>query len=322
MKIILLTGCAGFIGFHTAKKLCDKNIFVIGVDNLDPYYDVELKKERIKFLKKYYKNKFKFLNLDINDLKILKKIKKNKIDYIIHLAAQAGVRHSIKNPDKYFDNNIKGFYNILKTAVDKKVKHFIYASSSSVYGNNNSNPSKEINNTDKPLSFYAASKKCNEVMAYSFSNIYKIPTTGLRFFTVFGPYGRPDMALFKFTKKIINNRSIELFNNGNHVRDFTYIDDIVDGLYKITNTIPKTDIPYEIINIGSGKPRTLNYFLKIIEKVLKKKSKKKYLVYQKGDVLKTSADISYLKKKINFKTNIDFEIGIKNFIEWYKKFYI
>ncbi|MDC0532132.1 NAD-dependent epimerase/dehydratase family protein [Candidatus Pelagibacter ubique] len=321
MKIILLTGCAGFIGFHTTKKLCDKNIFVIGVDNLDSYYDVELKKERIKFLKKYYKNKFKFLNLDINDLKILNKIKNNKIDYIIHLAAQAGVRHSIKNPDKYFDNNIKGFYNMLKAAVDKKVKHFIYASSSSVYGNNDSYPSKEINNTDKPLSFYAASKKCNEVMAYSFSNIYKIPTTGLRFFTVFGPYGRPDMALFKFTKKIINNKSIDLFNNGNHVRDFTYIDDIVNGIYKILTKIPKTDIPYEIINIGSGKPRTLNYFLKIIEKVLNKKSKKKYLEYQKGDVLKTSADISKLKKKINFKTNINFEDGIKNFIKWYKKFY-
>jgi len=321
MKIILLTGCAGFIGFHTTKKLCDKNIFVIGVDNLDSYYDVELKKERIKFLKKYYKNKFKFLNLDINDLKILNKIKNNKIDYIIHLAAQAGVRHSIKNPDKYFDNNIKGFYNMLKAAVDKKVKHFIYASSSSVYGNNDSYPSKEINNTDKPLSFYAASKKCNEVMAYSFSNIYKIPTTGLRFFTVFGPYGRPDMALFKFTKKIINNKSIDLFNNGNHVRDFTYIDDIVNGIYKILTKIPKTDIPYEIINIGSGKPRTLNYFLKIIEKVLSKKSKKKYLEYQKGDVLKTSADISKLKKKINFKTNINFEDGIKNFIKWYKKFY-
>lgn len=321
MKIILLTGCAGFIGFHATKKLCGKNIFVIGVDNLDSYYDVELKKERIKFLKKYYKNKFKFLNLDINDFRILKKIKNNKIDYIVHLAAQAGVRNSIKNPDKYFDNNIKGFYNMLKTAVDKKVKHFVYASSSSVYGNNNSYPSKEINNTDKPLSFYAASKKCNEVMAYSFSNIYKIPTTGLRFFTVFGPYGRPDMALFKFTKKIINNKSIDLFNNGNHVRDFTYIDDIVNGIYKIITKIPKTDIPYEIINIGSGKPRTLNYFLKIIEKVLSKKSKKKYLEYQKGDVLKTSADISYLKKKINFKTNIDFELGIKNFIEWYKKFY-
>lgn len=321
MKIILLTGCAGFIGFHATKKLCGKNIFVIGVDNLDSYYDVELKKERIKFLKKYYKNKFKFLNLDINDFRILKKIKNNKIDYIVHLAAQAGVRHSIKNPDKYFDNNIRGFYNILKIAVDKKVKHFIYASSSSVYGNNNSYPSKEINNTDKPLSFYAASKKCNEVMAYSFSNIYKIPTTGLRFFTVFGPYGRPDMALFKFTKKIINNKSIDLFNNGNHVRDFTYIDDIVNGLYKIITKIPKTDIPYEIINIGSGKPRTLNYFLKMIEKVLSKKSNKKYLEYQKGDVLKTSADISKLKKKINFKTNINFEDGIKNFIKWYKKFY-
>lgn len=321
MKIILLTGCAGFIGFHATKKLCDKNIFVIGVDNLDSYYDVELKKERIKFLKKYYKNKFKFLNLDINDFRILKKIKNNKIDYIVHLAAQAGVRHSIKNPDKYFDNNIRGFYNILKIAVDKKVKHFIYASSSSVYGNNNSYPSKEIDNTDKPLSFYAASKKCNEVMAYSFSNIYKIPTTGLRFFTVFGPYGRPDMALFKFTKKIINNKSIDLFNNGNHVRDFTYIDDIVDSLYKIITKIPKTDIPYEIINIGSGKPRTLNYFLKMIEKVLSKKSKKKYLEYQKGDVLKTSADISKLKKKINFKTNINFEDSIKNFIKWYKKFY-
>ena len=321
MKIILLTGCAGFIGFHATKKLCGKNIFVIGVDNLDSYYDVELKKERIKFLKKYYKNKFKFLNLDINDFRILKKIKNNKIDYIVHLAAQAGVRHSIKNPDKYFDNNIRGFYNILKIAVDKKVKHYIYASSSSVYGNNNSYPSKEINNTDKPLSFYAASKKCNEVMAYSFSNIYKIPTTGLRFFTVFGPYGRPDMALFKFTKKIINNKSIDLFNNGNHVRDFTYIDDIVNGLYKIITKIPKTDIPYEIINIGSGKPRTLNYFLKMIEKVLSKNSKKKYLEYQKGDVLKTSADISKLKKKINFKTNINFEDGIKNFIKWYKKFY-
>ena len=321
MKKILLTGCAGFIGFHVIKKLCEKNFLVTGVDNLDPYYDVKLKKERIKILKKNFKKNFTFHNLDINSAIIHKKFKNHKFNYVVHLAAQAGVRNSIKEPDKYLKCNINGFYNVIKFAVEVKVKHFIYASTSSVYGNNDNHTSTEDDNTDKPLSFYAATKKCNEVIAHSFSNIYKLPTTGLRFFTVFGPLGRPDMALYNFTKKIIDNKKIDIFNNGMHVRDFTYIDNIVDSLIKIIDKIPKDKIPYKIFNIGSGDPKKLSYFIQKIEDTLKKKSKKNYLPYQKGDILRTCANISKLKKTIKWKSNISLEEGIKRFISWYKTFY-
>jgi len=317
---IYITGSSGFIGFHSAKKLLDKGFKVHGLDSMNNYYDLNLKKSRLKILKKYKNFSFTKGKLE-SEKTISRSILKFKPSIIIHLAAQAGVRYSIDNPDAYLQSNIIGTFNIMKFANKIKVKHLIIGSSSSVYGANKKFPFQEIDKTDRQISFYAATKKSTESLAHSYSSLWKLPITMLRFFTVYGPWGRPDMALFKFTKKIINNKSIDLFNNGNHVRDFTYIDDIVDSLYKIITKIPKTDIPYEIINIGSGKPRTLNYFLKMIEKVLSKKSKKKYLEYQKGDVLKTSADISKLKKKINFKTNINFEDSIKNFIKWYKKFY-
>ncbi len=320
-KKILITGCAGFIGYHISAKLCKENFNVIGIDNLNNYYDVNLKKDRVRNLNNKYKKNFTFYKIDINHKNLKKKLSRHKIHFIFHLAAQAGVRESIKSPDKYFNNNIKGFYNIITYANEIKVKHFIYASTSSVYGNNLIYPSKEIHNTNKPLSFYAASKKCNEIIAYSFSNIYKLPTTGLRFFTVFGPYGRPDMALFKFTKNILKKRQIYVFNKGNHVRDFTYIDNISNNILKIINKYPKGKIPYEIINFGSGKPKTLNYFIKIIEKNLDAPVKKKYLNYQKGDMIKTSANISYLKKKIKISKFINLENGIKLFINWYKKYY-
>ena len=262
---ILVTGSAGFIGFHLCKKLLSnsKNS-IIGIDNLNKYYDVNLKKDRIKILNKY-KN-FSFKKIDLKNLIELKKIfEKYKINYVVHLAAQAGVRHSIKKPRLYFKNNLEAFFNILDLSKDFKVKHFIFASTSSVYGENTKFPLKESYDTNKPISFYAASKKSNEVMAHSYSYIYNLPCTGLRFFTVYGPYGRPDMALFKFTKSIIENKNVELFNNGNHLRDFTYVGDIVDGIFSLIKKPFKSRIPFKIFNIGNGKSKKLLEYLKEIE---------------------------------------------------------
>jgi Nucleoside-diphosphate-sugar epimerases len=287
---ILITGAAGFIGFHLSKKLIQNKYEVIGIDNLDNYYDVNLKKNRIKELKKY-KN-FYFDKIDLNQKKKINNlVNSKKIKYIIHLAAQAGVRYSITNPENYFKTNMEGFFNILEISKLNKIKHLIFASSSSVYGNDNKFPLKEDMNTDKPLSFYAATKKSNEIMAYSYANIYKLPSTAIRFFTVYGPFGRPDMSLFKFTKKIHNNEKISLFNKGNHTRDFTYIDDVVRGVYSIINKPSKNKIPYNCFNIGNGKPDKLINFLKLIEKHLGKKAKSKKLSLQIGDVRKTHADI-------------------------------
>lgn len=317
---ILITGAAGFIGYHISKKLLSLNKTIIGIDNLNEYYDVKIKKDRIKNLKNY-KN-FQFIKIDLSDLKKLDKLfKKYEIKYVIHLAAQAGVRYSIKNPSIYFKSNIEGFFNILELGRKYKIKHLIFASTSSVYGNSKRFPLKESVNTDKPLSFYAASKKSNEIMAYSYSNIYKIPSTAVRFFTVYGPFGRPDMALFKFTNKILNNKKINLFNNGKHIRDFTYIDDIIDGLLKLINTPPKKIIPYQVYNIGNGNPQKLVKYLREIEKNLNKKAKIKKIPLQKGDVIKTHADIKLIKKKVSYNSNTDIDEGIKIFIEWYKKYY-
>ena len=268
---ILVTGCAGFIGFHVVLYLLNKtNYKIFGIDNLNNYYDVNLKKKRLQILKKN-NLRFKFYKLDLKNKTLLtKNFKKNKYEIIINLAAQAGVRFSIKNPQSYFDTNILGFYNLIDLSRLFKVKHFIFASTSSVYGNNNKFPLDENFQTEKPLSFYAASKKCNEILAYSYSNIYKLPCTCLRFFTVYGPYGRPDMALFKFTESILNNKTIELYNNGNHVRDFTYIDDVVNYICKLILLYPKKNIPFNIYNIGSNNPKTLMYFLRTIERSLNK----------------------------------------------------
>ncbi len=318
---ILITGCAGFIGYSLTNYLLkNNNIIVYGIDNIDTYYDVKLKLKRLSILKK--NKKFFFKKIDLIDKKSLEKIfETNKINYVINLAAQAGVRHSIEDPKKYFDSNILGFFNILNLSKDYKIKHLIYASTSSVYGDSKSFPLKEDFNTDKPESFYASSKKCNEVMAYSYSSIYKIPTTGLRFFTVYGPYGRPDMALFKFTKLILSGKKIDVYNKGKHTRDWTYIDDIVKSINKIIHKIPRKKTPYQIINIGSNNPRKLNDFINILYKLLGKRKNVNFLNFQKGDVKKTHASISKLFTLTKFKPKTDIETGIKLFIDWYKKFY-
>ena len=317
---ILITGSAGFIGYHLTEKLLKKNINVIGIDNINNYYDTKLKKNRINELKK--NKKFKFYKIDLCEYKKLDfVIKKNKIKFIIHLAAQAGVRYSIKNPKIYFKSNLEGFFNILEVSRHNKIKHLVFASTSSVYGDTKKFPLNENNRTDHPLSFYAATKKSNEIMAHSYSYIYKLPCTGVRFFTVYGPFGRPDMALFKFTKNIINNQSIELFNNGNHLRDFTYVDDIVDGIYSLIKRHSKKNIPYEIFNIGNGNPKKLKDYLKFIEKKLNSKAKVKKLPLQIGDIFKTHSDIKKLKKYTNYKPKTNIEVGISKFIEWYKDYY-
>ena len=317
---ILITGAAGFIGFHLSKKILKERFQVIGIDNLNNYYDVNLKKNRVIQLKKY-KN-FQFYKLDLNQkLKINNIIKKNKIKYIVHLAAQAGVRYSIMKPEAYFKSNLEGFFNILELSRENKIKHLIFASTSSVYGNNKKFPLKEVMNTDKPLSFYAATKKSNEVMAYSYSHIYEIPSTALRFFTVYGPFGRPDMSLFKFAKKILKSEEVPLFNYGDHIRDFTYIEDAVEGIFLILNKPSKDKIPYNCFNIGNGIPNKLKNFLKLIEKNLEKKAKIKNLPLQLGDVKKTHSDISLLKKFSKYQPKTNIKKGIREFIDWYKKHY-
>ena len=318
---ILVTGCAGFIGYHQSILLLkSKKNKIFGLDNLNNYYDTNLKKDRISNLNEY-KN-FKFYKSDIcNNKKLNSIIKKNNIKYIIHLAAQAGVRHSFKNPKSYLVNNIDGFFSILETSRKNNIKHLIFASTSSVYGDSKKFPNKEDDNTDKPLSFYAASKKSNEVMAYSYSNIYKIPITALRFFTVYGPMGRPDMSLFKFTKSIINSKKIDLYNYGIHERDFTYIEDVTISINKLLKKPSKMKIPYNCFNIGSNRPKKLNYFIQLIEKNLNFKAKKNFLPMQLGDVYKTHADNKKLNKYINFKPKVSIDSGIKNFIKWFLNYY-
>ncbi len=320
---ILITGCAGFIGFHVSNDLLDKskNIRILGIDNLNNYYDVKLKKKRLDVLKK--KKRFSFKKTDLANHKNLEKIfSVFKPNLVINLAAQAGVRYSIKNPKAYFDSNILGFFNIIDLSAKFHIKHFIYASTSSVYGEQNKFPITEMMNTNNPLSFYAASKKCNEVISHSYSFIHRLPTTGLRFFTVYGPYGRPDMALFKFTKGILNNKKIDLYNKGNHIRDFTHISYISSAFQKIIKKKPRGKIPFEIYNIGGSKPEPLKKFVHILEKTLKKKSKPNYMKLQTGDIHKTHASNKKLKKVFNFKyENINIEKGIKSFVNWYKSFY-
>ncbi len=317
---ILVTGAAGFIGYHLTKRILNKNNKVIGIDNINNYYDINLKKNRIKDLKK--NKKFEFYKTDLSEYKKLFNIvKKNKIKIIIHLAAQAGVRYSIKNPRSYLKSNLEGFFNILEISRHNKIDHLIYASTSSVYGDTKKFPVSENDETDHPLSFYAATKKSNEVMAHSYSYIYKLPSTGVRFFTVYGPYGRPDMALFKFTKNIIKKLPIELFNKGNHFRDFTYVDDIVDGVYSLLKKQSKKTIPYQIFNIGNGNPKKLVDYLKHIENNLNRTSKIKKLPLQIGDIVKTHSNIKKLKKYTGYKPKININIGIAKFIEWYKDYY-
>ena len=317
---ILITGSAGFIGYHVSKKLLNLNYKIIGLDNINNYYDIKLKKKRLINLKK--NKKFSFNKIDLcNYNKLNNLIKKNRIKIIIHLAAQAGVRNSIKNPKNYFKSNLEGIFNILEVSRNNRIKHLIFASTSSVYGENNKFPLNENDKTDHPLSFYAATKKSNEVMAHSYSHIYKLPCTGVRFFTVYGPFGRPDMALYKFTNNIVKNKLIDLFNYGNHQRDFTYIDDVVDGVVSLIKKFPKKNTPYEIFNIGNGKSKKLIDYLKYIERYLLKKAKIRKLPLQNGDIIKTHSNIKKLKNFTNYKPKTDIDLGISKFIEWFKDYH-
>lgn len=322
-KYILVTGSSGFIGFHLCKRLLksNKNFNIIGVDNMNSYYDLKLKIDRLKILKKH-KN-FIFFKYDLEDfIKLNNLFKKFKIEKVINLAAQAGVRNSIYDPDTYFKYNVNGFYNILKLCVNFQIKHLVYASSSSVYGSSTKYPFNEQIDTSSPKSFYAATKKMNEVMAHSFSEIYGLKVSGMRFFTVYGPYGRPDMSLYKFIEAIFNKKEIELFNNGNHFRDFTYIDDCIDGIILVLNRKMQNFHKHEIFNIGNGNSRPLNLFLdKIIESTNNRKVKIKKLGMQLGDVYKTHSSIKKINKINNFKPKYSIEMGIKLFIDWYTKYH-
>jgi len=313
---ILVTGGAGFIGFYVAKALLERGDFVVIIDNFNDYYPTKIKYDRINQIKKY-KN-LKVHKLDISNFKELEKIfKKYKFNKICHLAAQAGVRYSLKDPFRYELWNNLGTLNILELAVRHKIKDIVYASSSSVYGNNKKIPFSEKDNVDKPISLYAATKKCNELYAHVYHHLYGLNCTGLRFFTVYGPFGRPDMALFKFVKNILEDKPIEVYNYGKMKRDFTHISDIVSG---VISAIDKP-FPYEIFNLGGDNPIELNYFIKIIEKELAKKAKKKLMPLQKGDVPVTMADVDLARIKLGYNPKIRIEEGIKNFIKWYKNYY-
>ena len=316
--MILVTGCAGFIGFHTSLKLLKKKYKLVGVDSLNKYYDQNLKKDRLKILLKY-KN-FKFIKGDLSSKTFVNKVfLKNKISYVVHLAAQAGVRYSLKKPENYLRNNIIAFFNIIEQSQKNNIKHLLYASSSSVYGNQKKSPLREDFNTDQPIQFYAATKKSNEVIANAFSALYKLKTTGLRFFTVYGPWGRPDMSLFIFTKKILEGKTIDIFNYGNHKRDFTYVDDIANAIEKLI--FKKGNNLCNIFNIGNTKQVNLMDAVNQIEILLKTKAKKNFLPLQKGDIFDTKSSVQKLKKFISYKPKIDFNKGVKKFIEWYKKYY-
>ena len=332
-KKIIITGCIGFIGFHLCKNLLNKNnIKILGIDNVNQYYSIKLKKDRLKILKEISKiNKnFIFKKVSISNKNTMSNIFKFfQPDLVINLAAQAGVRHSLKYPEKYLRDNIKGFLNILELSKLYNVKKVIYASSSSIYGRNES-PFQEKNNTDKQIQFYAVTKKTNELMAHTWSSLYGIQTIGLRFFTVYGPWGRPDMALYKFVTNICNDKTIELFNNGDHVRDFTYIDDIVNGItsaikfnirdYHNKNLKILNKVPSIVVNLGSGRNITLMNFLKVIERDLNKKAIVKYLPMQKGDIHTSLADLTLAKKLFNYRPKTKPEEGIKKFINWYKSY--
>ena len=313
---ILITGCAGFIGYYLSKSLINNKDKVYGIDNLNNYYDINLKKKRLVNLNT---QNFYFSKIDIKNYKKLRDFfKKNKFDLVYHLAAQAGVRYSILSPETYFDNNLKGFFNILECCREFKIKNLIFASTSSVYGKQNNFPLSEKTSTDQPLSFYAATKKCNEIMAYSYSEIYKLKCTAIRFFTVYGPMGRPDMALYKFSDSINNNKSLKLYNSGKHTRDFTFIDDVVLYLKKFRSNKQKNY--YEIYNICSNNPVSLMRYLEVIEKNFKKKTKINKLKLQKGDVIKTHGDNTKIKRLFgNIKfTNI--EKGVSKFVKWFKNY--
>ena len=331
---VLVTGAAGFIGFHLSKRLCSSGYSVLGIDNLNEYYDINLKKSRLKMLEQL--PGFTFQQIDLVDYKSLARLFDNfDLPYVVNLAAQAGVRYSLTNPHSYLESNLHGFLNVLEVCRHQSVKHLIYASSSSVYGANKKMPFSVHHNVDHPISLYAASKKSNELMAHTYSSLYNLPTTGLRFFTVYGPYGRPDMALFLFTKAIVEGNAINVFNNGKMRRDFTYVDDIVESVARLVPNAPVPDInwsgmspdpassyaPYRVYNIGNNKPIELMRFIEIIEQNLGRTAIKNFLPLQDGDVPETYADVSDLMREIDFQPSTPIEVGIAKFVEWYKEYY-
>lgn len=331
---ILVTGAAGFIGSTLSLKLLQRGDEVVGIDNLNEYYDVNLKLARLDRLQSH--DRFKFVKLEIADKKAVEDLfVKERFQRVMHLAAQAGVRYSITNPHAYIDSNIHGFINILEGCRHNGTEHLVYASSSSVYGANTKTPFSIHDNVDHPVSLYAASKKANELMAHTYSHLFNLPTTGLRFFTVYGPWGRPDMSLFMFTRNILEDKAIDVFNYGNHLRDFTYIDDIVEGVIRVIDQPAQADVdwvggnpdpatslaPYRIYNIGNNNPVQLLTFIETLEKCLGKKAIKNLLPLQPGDVPETYADVSDLVQDFGYKPATLLENGISNFVDWYKEFY-
>ena len=319
---ILVTGVAGFIGFHLTKRLCDEGYYVIGVDNLNDYYDVQLKKDRLAELDVFIESGlFDFQKIDIADLSDLEGIfNETKIDIVINLAAQAGVRYSLENPHEYIRSNVQGFMNILECCRYNNVSKLIYASSSSVYGGNVKLPFSESDRVDNPVSMYAASKRSNELMAHTYSHLFGLNTIGLRFFTVYGPWGRPDMALNIFTKNIIEGKPLQIFNNGKHSRSFTYIDDIVESISKLLN-VDSFENKYSIFNIGGENAIDLMNYVSVIEGALSLKGTYDFLPMQLGDVEKTEADLQNLRKVIDFAPKTNIKTGIKKFVDWYRKYY-
>lgn len=331
---VLITGGAGFIGFHLSNLLLNKGYQVIGIDNLNDYYDIRIKEGRLAILQA--KENYTFYKIDIKDKEDVDNLfKEHRPDYVVNLAAQAGVRYSLINPYAYVDSNLIGFVNILEACRHYPVKHLLYASSSSVYGGNKVAPFSTEHQVDHPVSLYAATKKSNELMAHTYSHLYKIPTTGLRFFTVYGTWGRPDMAYFSFTQDILSGKPINVFNYGKMKRDFTYIDDIVEGVYRLLDTVPQANpewdettdklsesfAPYKVYNIGNNEPMELETFINVLEDKLGHKANKNYMDMQPGDVEMTYADTTDLEKAIGFKPSTSVEEGLGKFVEWYKEFY-
>ncbi len=331
---ILITGAAGFIGYNLATRLLKEKHKIIGIDNINDFYDVNLKNARLDQLKPY--NNFSFHKMDIADKVVTEKLfADNQFDCVINLAAQAGVRHSIEHPHSYIDSNVVGFINILEGCRHSNVKHLIYASTSSVYGANTMYPCSEKQPTEHPITLYAATKKTNELMAHNYATLFNLPCTGLRFFTVYGPWGRPDMALFKFTKNIVENKPIDVYNNGDMIRDFTYVDDIVEGIVRVmkkpatpnpnwsgNQPDPATSFaPYRIYNIGNSNPVQLMDYIDALEKALDKKAIINFMPMQPGDVLKSSADTTLLEQNFGYKPTTNVQEGIKRFVEWYLDYY-
>ena len=331
---VLVTGAAGFIGFHLTRRLLKDGYQVVGVDNLNPYYDVTLKEARLEALKD--ESNFIFIKMDLTDRKQLGRLfARQAFDVVVNMAAQAGVRYSIENPYAYVDSNLVGFVNLLECCRHHSVKHFVFASSSSVYGANTTMPFSVHQNVDHPVSLYAATKKANELMAHTYSHLYRLPSTGLRFFTVYGPWGRPDMALFLFTRAILEDQPLKVFNHGKMQRDFTYIDDIIEGVVRVLSRLPQANpnwngaapdpgtssAPYKIYNIGNNNPVELIKFIEVIEAALGKRAQKEFMDLQPGDVVATYADVDDLMQDVGFKPATPIEVGVERFVEWFKDFY-